>query len=272
MAGQGGHGEPVGEAGGGSVRKLEGLTAGGSEDDLIEGEGIGSSGRDGEVAVVDGIEGATEESYSHTGFRVAREPAGQREPESAEAEYQTGTDTEQTGVGITGGGCADGVAADSREGAVSDFDDAEVDMLMHGVIGAYHDAELGAGNAYRGGGSPGTAGTDKGLSVGFEGELEGRSGHSGADEESVEGCAVSVGDGVADINAGLELAVMVEVVVTADVGAVERARGLARTEEGEESGVWGVVLDFDEGGISNVKAYLSMCCDGRQGKNDDCGE
>ena len=44
---------------------LEGLTAGGGEEDLVEGEGVCGGGRDGEMAVVDGVEGAAEESYAH---------------------------------------------------------------------------------------------------------------------------------------------------------------------------------------------------------------
>ena len=69
-AGEGSHGESVGEAGGG-VFGLEGLAAGGGKEDLIEGEGVCSGGRDGEVAVVDGVERAAKEGYPHDGFRVA---------------------------------------------------------------------------------------------------------------------------------------------------------------------------------------------------------
>ena len=48
-----------------------------------------------------------------------------------------------------------------------------------------------------------------------------------------------MGDGVADIDARLELAVVVEVVVTADVGAVELLGGVAlpRKAKGPVSGV-----------------------------------
>ena len=52
---------------------LEGLAAGGGEEDLVEGEGVCRGGRDGEVAVVDGVERAAEEGYPHDGFRVAGE-------------------------------------------------------------------------------------------------------------------------------------------------------------------------------------------------------
>ena len=66
-------------------------------------------------------------------------------------------------------------------------------MLMHGVVGACDDAVLCPGDADAGGGGTGSAGADKELSVGLEGEVEGRSGYAGADEESVEGCAVCRG-------------------------------------------------------------------------------
>ena len=59
-AGGGDHRQAVGEAGG-MDSELEGLAAGGSEEDLVEVEGFGGSPRDRHVAAMGRIEGAAEE-------------------------------------------------------------------------------------------------------------------------------------------------------------------------------------------------------------------
>ena len=60
-----GHGEAVGE-GGGLCEGLEGLATGWGEEDGVELKGVGCGGGDGEVAAVDGVEGAAEEGYAHS--------------------------------------------------------------------------------------------------------------------------------------------------------------------------------------------------------------
>ena len=60
FAGEGDHGEAVGEGGLGSGG-FEGLAGGWGEEDLREREGVGGGGGDGEVAVVWRVEGAAEE-------------------------------------------------------------------------------------------------------------------------------------------------------------------------------------------------------------------
>jgi hypothetical protein len=44
---------------------LERLAAYGSEEDAVEGEGFGGGGGQAQMAAVDGVEGAAEESYAH---------------------------------------------------------------------------------------------------------------------------------------------------------------------------------------------------------------
>jgi len=66
-AGEGEHGEAVVE---GSRRAVgfERLAACGGEEDLVQVEGVGGSGGDGEVAVVGWVEGSAEEGYAHEAF------------------------------------------------------------------------------------------------------------------------------------------------------------------------------------------------------------
>ena len=61
---EGDHGEAVGEGGGGAFG-FQGLAAYGSEEDAVEGEGFCCRGGEREVAAVDRVEGAAEESYAH---------------------------------------------------------------------------------------------------------------------------------------------------------------------------------------------------------------
>jgi hypothetical protein len=66
-AGEGEHGEAVGEGGRRAVG-LERLAACGGEEDFVELEGVGGCGGDGEVAVVGWVEGSAEEGYAHGPF------------------------------------------------------------------------------------------------------------------------------------------------------------------------------------------------------------
>ena len=63
-AGEGGHGEAVGEGGGVSFR-LEGLQGDRGEEDFVEAEGVGCGGGDAEMTAVRWVEGAAKESYAH---------------------------------------------------------------------------------------------------------------------------------------------------------------------------------------------------------------
>jgi len=63
-AGEGDHGEPVGEGGCGGFG-FEGLAAGGREEDAIEGKGVRGGAGQAQMAAVNGIECAAEEGYAH---------------------------------------------------------------------------------------------------------------------------------------------------------------------------------------------------------------
>ena len=108
------------------------------------------------------------------------------------------------------------------EGAVADLEDAQVDVAGEGVVDSTEDGVVELADFDGGVGGFGGAGADGCLDVGLEGAVEGLAGDADADEEIAQQGVVGMQVGVAHVEAGVELAGVEEVVVSAEVVASRR--------------------------------------------------
>ena len=104
----------------------------------------------------------------------------------------------------------------------------------------------------------------------MKGRGEGRCGDANADQEVPEQGVIGVQVGVAHVEAGGDLAGMEEVVVAAQVVAVEHLGGGVLAEEGVGAGVRNAVAGADGDGVEvEANAGLGVGRNGRQSESDD---
>src|ERR1039457_1915534 len=161
-----------------------------------------------------------------------------RDAEFLEAEDQAGAEANQFGRGDCDvSALPDGGAADGGQGAVADLQDAEVHMARQGVIDAAVDAVidlLDVDSTCRG---LSAALADGGLDVGLERAREWAAGDAHAHLEVLQHRIVGVLIGEAQVEAGVELTRMIEIVETAQVVSPENLERGVLAEEGEGAGV-----------------------------------
>ena len=128
---------------------------------------------------------------------------------------------------------ADSGAGDRGQSAVADLRHAPLDMLREAVIDAAEEGVVDFADVH--GGKRGLAGTaaDGGLEVRPEGPAEWLAGDAQAYQEVAQHGVVGVQVGEAHIEAGVELAGVEEIVVPAQVVAIEDLGGGVIAEEGE---------------------------------------
>jgi hypothetical protein len=156
--------------------------------------------------------------------------------------------------------------ADGRYRAVADFDDAPVDVPVERPVDTGADGVFELVDMHVAQWRTGSSVAERELSVGLQGVRHRLGLHVEAYQEAVQRSIVAMLNDIAHVRAHVELRVVEEVVVAAEVDAAEDLRLVTGPEEGERASIRSAIADAADDRVE-VQANLGVGAKAGEGQH-----